>query len=107
MKFCSECGTMCEVDHKKKCYVCPKCGAEEPMEDQPLEIPRETKEAEKIVVIGKKEQNIRTTPQVKANCPKCDNDKAYWWMVQTRGIDESSTQFYRCTKCGYTWRDYS
>ena len=98
---------MCEVDHKKKCYVCPKCGAEEPMEDQPLEIPRETKEAEKIVVIGKKEQNIRTTPQVKANCPKCDNDKAYWWMVQTRGIDESSTQFYRCTKCGYTWRDYS
>jgi len=98
---------MCEVDHKKKCYVCPKCGAEEPMEDQPLEIPRETKEAEKIVVIGKKEQNIRTTPQVKTNCPKCDNDKAYWWMVQTRGIDESSTQFYRCTKCGYTWRDYS
>jgi DNA-directed RNA polymerase subunit M len=98
---------MCEVDHKKKCYVCPKCGAEEPMEDQPLEIPRETKEAEKIVVIGKKEQNIRTTPQVKTNCPKCGNDKAYWWMVQTRGIDESSTQFYRCTKCGYTWRDYS
>jgi DNA-directed RNA polymerase subunit M len=98
---------MCEVDHKKRCYVCPKCGAEEPMEDQSLEIPRETKEAEKIVVIGKKEQNIRTTPQVKTNCPKCGNDKAYWWMVQTRGIDESSTQFYRCTKCGYTWRDYS
>jgi len=98
---------MCEVDHKKRCYVCPKCGAEEPMEDQRLEIPRESKEADKIVVIGKKEQNIRTTPQVKTNCPKCGNDKAYWWMVQTRGIDESSTQFYRCTKCGYTWRDYS
>jgi DNA-directed RNA polymerase subunit M len=28
-------------------------------------------------------------------------------MVQTRGIDESMTQFYRCTRCGYTWRDYS
>ena len=107
MKFCSKCGTMCEADHKKKRYVCPNCGAEEPMEDQPLEIPRENKEAEKVIVIGKKEQNIRTTPQVKAKCPKCDNDKAYWWMVQTRGIDESSTQFYRCTKCGYTWRDYS
>jgi len=107
LKFCSACGTMCEVDHKKRCYVCPKCGAEEPMEDQRLEIPRESKEADKIVVIGKKEQNIRTTPQVKTNCPKCGNDKAYWWMVQTRGIDESSTQFYRCTKCGYTWRDYS
>jgi DNA-directed RNA polymerase subunit M len=28
-------------------------------------------------------------------------------MVQTRSIDESMTQFYRCTKCGHTWRDYS
>jgi DNA-directed RNA polymerase subunit M len=98
---------MCEVDHKKRCYVCPNCGAEEPMGDQPLEIPRENKEAEKVIVIGKKEQNIRTTPQIKAKCPKCDNDKAYWWIVQTRGVDESSTQFYRCTKCGYTWREYS
>jgi len=98
---------MCEVDHKEKCYVCPNCGAKEPMGDEPLEIPRENKESEKVIVIGKKEQNIRTTPQIKAKCPKCGNDKAYWWIVQTRGIDESSTQFYRCTKCGYTWREYS
>ncbi|MBM3291719.1 transcription factor S [Candidatus Bathyarchaeota archaeon] len=106
MKFCSTCGTMCNIDHKKRCYICPKCGAEEPINDAPV-IQRTKQNGEKIVVIGKKEQNLRTTPQVKANCPKCGNDKAYWWMVQTRGIDESSTQFYRCTKCGYTWRDYS
>ncbi len=97
---------MCNLDHKKRCYVCPKCGAEQPMTEG-IKIERETKGDDKIVVIGKKEQNLRTTPQVKAECLKCGNDKAYWWMVQTRGIDESSTQFYRCTKCGYTWRDYS
>ncbi len=97
---------MCTLDHKKRCYVCPKCGKEEPMDEAPV-IQREKQGNDKIVVIGKKEQNLRTTPQVKAECSKCGNDKAYWWMVQTRGIDESSTQFYRCTKCGYTWRDYS
>jgi len=97
---------MCTLDHKKRCYVCLKCGNEEPMDEVPV-IQREKQGNDKIVVIGKKEQNLRTTPQVKAECPKCGNDKAYWWMVQTRGIDESSTQFYRCTKCGYTWRDYS
>ena len=97
---------MSNLDHKKKLYVCPKCGNEEKMDEAPV-IQREKPGNDKIVVIGKKEQNLRTTPQVKAECPKCGNDKAYWWMVQTRGIDESSTQFYRCTKCGYTWRDYS
>ena len=97
---------MCTIDHKKRCYVCPKCGAEQPMTEE-MRIEREARGDDKIVVIGKKEQNLRTTPEVKAECSKCGNDKAYWWMVQTRGIDESSTQFYRCTKCGYTWRDYS
>jgi DNA-directed RNA polymerase subunit M len=97
---------MCTLDHKKRCYVCPKCGAEQPMTEE-IKIEREAKNQDKIVVIGKKEQSLRTTAQVKAECPKCGNDKASWWQVQTRGIDESATQFYRCTKCGYTWRDYS
>jgi DNA-directed RNA polymerase subunit M len=29
------------------------------------------------------------------------------WQVQTRGGDEASTQFFRCTKCGHTTREYS
>ena len=106
MKFCSKCGTMCTLDHKKRCYVCPNCGIEQPMTEE-IKITREAKVTDKIVVIGKKEQSLHTMSQVKAECPKCGNDKASCWMVQTRGIDESSTQFYRCTKCGHTWRDYS
>ncbi|MDQ4074178.1 MAG: hypothetical protein M3162_07750 [Thermoproteota archaeon] len=37
-------------------------------------------------------------------CPKCGNNKARWWMVQTDSADEPSTQFFRCTKCNNTWR---
>ena len=74
--------------------------------EEDIVVTRNTDETDKIVVIGKKERNLRTTPQTKAKCPKCGNMAAYWWMVQTRSIDESATQFFRCTKCGFTWRDY-
>ena len=73
-----------------------------------MKVSREkSKNVEKIVVVGKKERKLSTMPKTTIKCEKCDNTEAEWWMVQTRSIDESMTQFYRCTKCGHTWRDYS
>jgi DNA-directed RNA polymerase subunit M len=89
--------------------VCPKCGYAK--EAIPQEAPTTTTVAttrstqEQIAVIGEEEAKIRTMPTMKAECPKCHNIEAYWWMVQTRGADESPTQFFRCTVCGYTWRE--
>jgi len=60
-----------------------------------------------VAVIGKEEQKLRTLPTLRIECPRCGNRLAYVWQVQTRGTDESSTQFLRCTKCGYTFREYS
>ena len=93
------------MDSEKKLLVCLNCGAEESAEEN-IVVTRNIDKTDKIVVIGKKERNLRTTPQTRAKCPKCENMTAYWWMVQTRSIDESATQFFRCTKCGFTWRDY-
>ena len=106
MKFCPKCGSALIVERKERAYRCPRCGYEESMEGGIL-YQRSTPETDKIVVVGEEERNLRTMPQVTIECPKCGNNKAYWWMVQTRGIDESTTQFYRCTKCGYTWREYT
>ena len=106
LKFCPECGAFCQANTGKKCYTCPKCGWEEPLEET-RSIIRNNKNTDKIIVVGQKERRLSTMPKTKIKCEKCGNDEAYWWMVQTRGIDESSTQFYRCTKCAYTWRDYS
>ena len=105
MKFCSKCGTVLKLNPEKKVLVCPKCKVEEKMEEA-IVYERNNEAKEKIVVLGRKERNLRTLPQTKAKCPKCDNTQATWWMVQTRSIDESATQFFRCTKCGHTWRDY-
>ena len=106
MKFCPECGAFCQADTEKKCYVCPRCRYKEPLEETRTVV-RNIKDNEKIIVVGQKERKLSTMPKTKINCEKCGNNEAYWWMVQTRGIDESTTQFYRCTKCGFTWRNYS
>jgi DNA-directed RNA polymerase subunit M len=100
--------------HKKKAQndgvplLCPKCGYQKKMEDKisvtPKNVTRSSQES--IAVIGKKEQKLRTLPTVRVECPKCGNNTAYAWQVQTRGTDESSTQFFRCTKCNYTFREY-
>lgn len=104
MKFCPECGAFCQTDNSERCYVCPKCGWKEPLEDNRT-ISR-GKKNDKIIVVGEKERDLSTMPKTDEKCPKCGNMEAFWWMVQTRSIDESTTQFLRCTKCGHTWRDY-
>ena len=44
---------------------------------------------------------------VKIDCEKCHNKEGVSWTFQTRSADEPETKFYRCTKCNYTWRDYT
>ena len=112
MEFCPKCGTRLIPERKKgekRTYlICPKCGYEKKAE-APISTSRFIKPRihESIVVIGKKEQQIRTLPTAPIECPRCGNREVYVWQVQTRGADESTTQFFRCTKCGYTFREYS
>ncbi len=116
MEFCPNCGTrlVTRRDKKKKKVVfhlvCPKCSFKKKLEDnKPSVVPKaiERSPQESIAIIGKEEQKLRTLPTVRIECPKCGNNVAYAWQVQTRGTDESSTQFFRCTKCNYTFREYS
>ncbi|MBX5327950.1 MAG: transcription factor S [Candidatus Bathyarchaeota archaeon] len=117
MEFCPKCGSRL-VPKKGKTgketslmMVCPKCGYKKKSADKKT-TPKVAKviqhNPQKLVaVISKEEQKLRTLPTVRIECPKCGNNTAYVWQVQTRGADESSTQFLRCTKCSYTFREYS
>jgi transcription factor S len=116
MDFCPKCDTRLVPTPKSKekkaivIYACPKCGYEKNIKGKDVvALPKviEHHPQEQIAVIGVQEGNLNTMPKIKINCPKCSNHEATWWLVQTRGADESPTQFYRCTKCGHTWREYS
>lgn len=117
MEFCPKCGTRLaprkEKNDKREVLVmaCPKCGYKKRAGEGEV-TPKVAKVIQHnpqqlVTVISREEQKIRTLPTMKIECPKCGNTTAYVWQVQTRSADESSTQFLRCTKCGYTFREYS
>ena len=118
MNFCPGCGMRLvlkrEISETEGDFLleCPKCGYKKLVTKEESFIPQmgtikadEVSEQKLITVINEEQMKIRTMPVTKTECPKCKNRTAYWWMVQTRSADESSTQFYRCTKCEYTWRN--
>jgi len=116
MEFCPKCGTRLVAKRPKEgsksgaVLTCPNCGFKKKIVAKQIEAIQKVIEhspQETIAVIGKEEQKLRVLPTVRVECPKCGNNLAYAWQVQTRGSDESSTQFFRCTKCNHTFREYS
>jgi DNA-directed RNA polymerase subunit M len=92
---------------KKVIWSCPNCGYTVEAGKEKMSVQTEEAKETALQVLDSDIANLKTMPTVEIDCPKCGNDKAYWWLVQTRSGDEPPTIFYRCTKCGYTWRQYS
>ena len=118
MEFCPKCGSRLEPKKSKNgkdaflILACPKCGYKKPEAGEKVEPKVGSKVIQHnpqqfVAVISKEEQKLNILPTVRIECPRCGNNTAYVWQVQTRGADESSTQFLRCTKCNYTFREYS
>lgn len=108
MEFCPSCGKRMLLMTLKdgSIFICPVCKCKKTNNsDIKAVVPK--KPREKIVVIGKEDQGLKTNPTTKINCPKCENNLAYTWQVQTRSADEGATQFFRCTKCNHTFRLYT
>ena len=108
MEFCPTCKCILLEDRKRNIYFCKKCGFEKAAGKrggqrfvENLERPKET-----IIVKDGGEAGGEPLPVTKAECKKCGNTRAFYWMMQTRSADEPSTRFYRCTKCSHTWREY-
>ncbi|HLN44720.1 MAG TPA: transcription factor S [Candidatus Sulfotelmatobacter sp.] len=113
MEFCSNCGSRLQPKKVESgstellMLVCAKCGHQKHEPNNTLRNGKTIAFNPKwlVAVIGEEEQKLRTLPTVRVTCPRCENHIAYVWQVQTRGSDESSTQFFRCTKCNYTFRE--
>lgn len=100
MKFCPTCDVRLKTINEE--LKCMKCGYIETKS----QINKDQIHPKSDFNIFENEENI-SLPTIDIKCEKCNNVKAVWWMLQTRSADEPTTQFYRCTKCNYTWRDYS
>ena len=109
MQICDKCGTlMVPTRGKTKVFLlCRKCGKKKSVER--VGVAKISEKIEKTVsdYIPVLEGEDETLPKTRVICPECGNNRAFWWMKQTRSSDEPETRFYRCTECKYTWREYS
>ncbi len=108
MKFCEKCGNLMLVEKRRKhtFLVCKKCGRTAKLKDEKVAITESLHESKRGIVVMGKDEGVAELPKTKIMCPECENSEAYWWMQQTRAADEPPTLFYKCTKCGYSWRSY-
>lgn len=117
MEFCPKCGSlmMPKRSGDSVFLICSRCGfsrevsSKGSVEESSYIFRRRIKHTvkEKMVVIDETTRLPRIASIVRnVECPRCGNREAYAWMMQTRAADEPPTRFYRCTKCGYTWREY-
>lgn len=84
---------------------CRKCGYVKEKEDgaESLMSIAARSDREVTVLEGNVDQGLPTTA---VRCEECGHNVAYWWLRQLRSADESETRFFKCTKCGCTWREY-
>lgn len=103
--FCPKCGSLLKpkTEKKKKVLAC-SCGYST-KDLGAAEIKEKITKEEKEVDVVDEDHNIH--PETDAKCPKCGNDRAYFWTRQMRAGDEPETKFLKCTKCKHIWRDYN
>jgi transcription factor S len=91
--------------------LCPKCGFSVDKENEKVSTKENTissiENTEHSLKVIDADKSPDILPTTSIECPRCKNNNAFWWMLQTRSADEATTQFYRCTKCSHTWRNYS
>ncbi|MDP7975050.1 MAG: transcription factor S [Thermoprotei archaeon] len=109
MKFCPKDGSLMQIKRQgpRTVWYCPTCGYTEDVEPADQTHERVTvKRGQKLKEIN--ENEAKNLPKVRVTCPKCGKEvEAYYWMEQTRAGDEPMTRFFKCTVCGYVWREYS
>jgi transcription factor S len=113
MEFCPKCG--CRLGPKKAAnevlLVCSKCDYTKQASTSRAQATVvkviQPKTQPFMTIVSEEEQKIKTMQSIRMKCDKCGNNEVYVWQVQTRGGDEASTQFMRCTKCGHTFREYT
>ncbi|MBW6519188.1 MAG: transcription factor S [ANME-2 cluster archaeon] len=102
MEFCPQCKSMMTPSGSK--MKCRKCSFEKDKTKRASVVEKKVfKEREVTVIEGNEAAGLPTSKVV---CEECGNDTAYWWLRQLRSADESETRFFRCTRCGRTWREY-
>ena len=107
MKFCPTCDVRLKKDNTTSLLTCPKCNYSEGGSKDKKKSGVQEVESDFLVVGENEGDEFSSTIEIDCENKKCDGREAVSWMFQTRSADEPTTQFFRCTKCKTTWRNYA
>ncbi len=109
MEFCPKCGSLMlpRRENDEVVLACPRCGYSKKARSDYRHSQVVTKRKEgRTVIVDEGASRIGLPIARGVKCPKCGNEEAYYEVLQTRRADEPPTRIYKCTKCGYVWREY-
>jgi DNA-directed RNA polymerase subunit M len=89
--------------------VCQGCGATADRDDDLASQFVSTEEQSDADVIETEEgANFEGKPTANdVTCDECGHGAAWYTIKQTASADEPPTRFFKCTECGYRWREYN
>ena len=106
MQFCDECGSM--MKKKDGVMVCDSCGHKEEQEADTSDFISTEEQSGDELIETEEGANFEGKPtDDDVTCDDCGNGEAYYTIKQTGSADEPPTRFFKCTECGYRWRDYN
>ncbi|MFB6129918.1 MAG: transcription factor S [Salinigranum sp.] len=109
MQFCEECGSMMVADDGEMVCTNDDCGAtaerDEDLAEQYVSTERQTDDDVIETEEGAEFEGKPTASDV--TCDQCGNGTAWYTIKQTASADEPPTRFFKCTECGYRWREYN
>eukprot|EP00392_Amoebophrya_sp_AT5.2_P012887 g12994.t1 len=101
--FCPWCSSLLLVDNLRSRLVCQTCL---------YTFVYTTKHYKKTEFTNKTVADVLGGPdawkdveKMQTQCPGCGHGYAYFRQMQTRSADEPMTIFYKCEKCGHSWKE--
>jgi len=90
--FCPKCGSILipKKDNNRKVMSCPSCSYKDTKAGE-SKLGGKVRDRQRDIEVVDRRDELETLPKTDAECPKCGNGKAYFWMLQTRASDEQTT----------------
>lgn len=109
MQFCDDCGAMMVADGDAMVCTNEDCETTADRDDSLAEefVSTTEQSGDELIETSEDEQFEGKPTDNDLTCEECGNGKAWYTIKQTGSADEPPTRFFKCTECGYRWRDYN